>query len=305
MTKNRTLAFLLTLIAVAVPSSALADESTAFKGHKREVNTVAISSDGKLLVSGSDDSSVRVWDPTGEGANDRSTDQGAVKALVVIGAAYGDLTLWDRTSGKDVYTKKGHDLGISAIAFFPNGSSYVTASINDELKIWETTTGKEKAKLTGHKYTVRGLAISPDGNRIYSCDEGGNVFVWNGKGKQLQTFEIGKGQIHGIALTKDGKLLASGFGDGSVVFSLAATGKELGRVKLADSVNSVSFSPDGKMLAVGTQGEELALINPATPEVIRTLKGHSRPITSVAFSADGKVLASASMDYTVRAWPMK
>jgi WD40 repeat protein len=96
-----------------------------------------------------------------------------------------------------------------------------------------------------------------------------------------------------------------GFGDGTVVLADAATGKELRHLKLADSVNSLALSPDGKILAAGTQGEELHLVDPATVQPIRALKGHGRPIRSVAFSPDGKRLVSGSMDMTVRVWEIE
>ena len=72
---------------------------------------------------------------------------------------------------------------------------------------------------------------------------------------------------------------------------------------MSDEVNSLAFSPDGKTLAVGTQGADLFTLVAATGAADKTLKGHDRPITGVVFSPDGKRLISGSMDMTVRVWP--
>ena len=71
------------------------------------------------------------------------------------------------------------------------------------------------------------------------------------------------------------------------------------------SVTSVTFSPDGKLLASGAGDDVVKLWDVATGECIRTLKGHTYNVNSVAFSPDGKLLASGSADNTVKLWDVK
>jgi WD40 repeat protein len=67
-------------------------------------------------------------------------------------------------------------------------------------------------------------------------------------------------------------------------------------------VNSVSFSPDGKTLASGSDDKTIKLWNLATGNQITTLKGHDSWVNSVSFSPDGKTLASGSTDKTIKLW---
>ena len=68
-------------------------------------------------------------------------------------------------------------------------------------------------------------------------------------------------------------------------------------------VASVVFSPDGRYLAVGTEGgSSVQLIDTSSWQVIRTFEGHTGWVWSVAFSPDGKLLASGSWDETIKLW---
>jgi WD40 repeat protein len=68
------------------------------------------------------------------------------------------------------------------------------------------------------------------------------------------------------------------------------------------AVNSVAFSPDGKLLASGSDDNTIKLWDVATGQEVRTFEGHTDWVTSVAFSPDGKLLASGSWDNTIKLW---
>ncbi|MFN7765752.1 MAG: TIR domain-containing protein, partial [Planctomycetaceae bacterium] len=110
-------------------------EKTTFRGHTGPVFSVAYSPDGKRIVSGSQDNTLKVWD-----------------------AATGQATL----------TLTGHTATVTSVAYSPDGKRIVSGSFDNTLKVWDAATGQETLTLTGHTGSVFSVAYSPDGKRIVS-----------------------------------------------------------------------------------------------------------------------------------------
>jgi WD40 repeat protein len=106
-----------------------------------------------------------------------------------------------------------------------------------------------------------------------------------------------------VALSPDGKTLASGARDHTLRLWNVAIGQEIVRLKgHRDFVTSIAFSPDGKLLASGAADSAIRLWDVASGKQIERLAGHNSAPASLAFSPDGKTLASGSFDKTVRLW---
>jgi len=130
------------------------------------------------------------------------------------------------------------------------------------------------------------------------------VRLWEvATGKALQTLQGHTSAVYSVAISPDGKTLASGSYDNTVRLWEVATGKALQTLQgHTNCVCSVAFSPDGKTLASGSYDNTVRLWEVATGKALQTLQGHTLVVNSVAYSPDGKTLASGSEDQTVRLW---
>ncbi|QSJ18848.1 serine/threonine protein kinase [Nostoc sp. UHCC 0702] len=252
-------------------NAATGEEIRTLEGHSQKVNVVAISPDGKTLVSGSDDKTIK---------------------------------LWNLATAKEIRTLEGHSDSIQALAISPDGKILVSGSDDKTIKLWNLATGRLIRTLTGHTFWVRSVAISPDGRTLASGSFDKTIKIWDlGKQQAIRTFGKNANTITSIAFSPDGMILASASRDRTIKLWNLATGEEIrALVGHANTVTSIAFSPNGKTLASASRDRTIKLWNLATGEEIRTLVGHADTVTSVAFSSDGKTLVSGSEDNTIKIW---
>jgi hypothetical protein len=123
------------------------------KGHTGWVISVSYSPDGKRIVSGSGDKTVKVW---------------------------------DAQSGQDLLTLKGHTVSVLSVSYSPDGKRIVSGGGDKTVKVWDAQSGQDLLTLKGHTAEVSSVSYSPDGKRIVSEDARGNVLVWDARtGKRL------------------------------------------------------------------------------------------------------------------------
>lgn len=185
---------------------------------------------------------------------------------------------------------------LAGFEFLPDGKRFLTASNygSPRVRIWDLDDGKELVGF-GTRSPVTMVALNRDGRRVATCSSWGSATVFDSKtGAELTTIKGTAGSIVAIALSPDGKQLASCNGGSTVIWDLSLTADPRKSFGLTDRVLNVQFSPDGKRVA----GDELVYDIP-TRKPLLDLKGerHGKRV----FSPDGERLAGASFN-RVKVW---
>jgi len=263
----------LSLASGARSSSGGSCETRILSGHTGEVTSVDVSRDGKYVLSGAEDGTVR---------------------------------LWDFETGDAVKVFKGHEAGVGDVRFFLGGRRAVSGDRFGQIRLWNMETGKaewtsDQKKLGG----ITGLAVDSEGKSgAFSSDIGMAGVLDLGKGNVVRTFgEKKRGALHDVDISMDGRFVLAGGDDKSLRIWDTASGSE--RMVFEgheDGVISVCFSSDGKQVLSGSRDNSVRLWNADTGEELRLFGGHTFSVYSVSFSPDGLRVMSAGWDHTVKIW---
>ncbi len=282
-------------------------------GHTAFVNSMAISADGKYIVSGSDDRTVRLWDRetgkelrrfTGHTEGVNFVDLSSDGKYIVSGSRDNTVRLWERDSGKELRRFEGHTDDVNSVTISADGKYIVSGSRDHTVRLWDSAKGKELRRYTGHTDDVNSITISTDGQYIISGSWDNTVRLWDrATGKELRRFEGHTDWVRSVAISADGQYIVSGSWDQTVRLWERDSGKEMRRFEGHNgSVESVSLSSDGKTIISGSRDHTVRLWDTATGKELVRFTGHTDYVTSVAISADGKTIVSGSWDNTVRLW---
>jgi len=272
-------------------SGAAASPAGTSRGHEGRVLAVAYAPDGTALATGGSDHTVRVWrEPTAAGGTDETagwggdgpatgfghTDQVTAVAFSPLGGLLatasldGTARLWDlvpagpdwelRQRGKPLV---GHLGKVLAVAFSPDGGLLATAGTDHTALLWDVTgtaTRPLGPPLDGHRWHVQALAFSPDGRILVTGAGFGTVRLWelDGSGHPAPLAQVtsrGNGQVRAVALSADGRTLASSGGIGAAValwnLDDPARPEPLGQLATGHvgAVRALAFSPASEVLA--------------------------------------------------------
>ncbi|MDE0635645.1 MAG: WD40 repeat domain-containing protein [Candidatus Poribacteria bacterium] len=270
------------------------EQTAIFAGHQGSIGNIAVSPDGKTVVSGG------TWDTT--------------------------IILWDIKTGKQIKRhSKYHDNlfrrlkiyfdrsrtipdpnAIEALAFSPDGQTFASGHRDGTLRIWDAETGRKRKTIGVHNYAgIESLTYSPDGKKLVSCTRTQEIL--------LHTFRNGKhlsSHIHYVPFPHN--LVFSP--DGNNLFGIGYMGQDTvgqqpyihkwnvntGGLLMSTptpytyQITSLTGSPDGSTLLNGGWGDTIVSWNPETLEHSIFTTGHATVGRTLQFSPDGKMLNTIS-----------
>ncbi|TFK74111.1 WD40 repeat-like protein [Pluteus cervinus] len=289
------------------------------EGHNDLVSSVVYSSDGKHIISGSYDQTIRIWDATtgqaimdplcGHTESVLSVACSPDGRQIVSGSSDRTVRIWDAITGQLVMDPlQGHTGTVLSVAYSPNGRYIISGSHDTTVRIWNTLTGQPVLDpLQGHTYSIMAVAFSPDSRYIVSGSRNGMIRIWNAITGEpaMAPLQVCTGAVVSLAYSPNGRHIAFGLQNGSIKVCNATTGELVIHLLQGHSswVWSVDYSPDGRQIVSGSGDETIKVWDAISGELImEPLKSHTNSILSVAYSPDGRHIVSGSQDHTIRVW---
>ncbi|MEA5569912.1 WD40 repeat domain-containing protein [Calothrix sp. UHCC 0171] len=296
-------------------SSEYAYLTNTLTGHSEKVTSVVISPDGKSIISGGADKTVKVWNihtgkilrtitgHTGEISSVAVSPDGNFLAVGISDTPRSNIKVWELNTGKLVHTLLGHNKPVNVVSISPDGQ--ILASGSNKIKIWNLTKGDRVCTLW-HSSAVNATAITPDGSILVSGTSDNKIKLWNPQtGEPLRTFMGHSGGVKALALHPNGQILISGSTDNTIKAWDLSAGKMLHNfIGHAGEVKTVAISHDGQMLLSGSSDKTIKIWHLASGELLQTLTGHLGAVNSVTISPDNCIVASASSDKTIKIWQL-
>ena len=294
------------------------------RGPRSPVRSIAFSPNGELLAA-STNTEVGIWDvttgkrlgrrlrgPTGAVYSVAFSPDGATLAA---GGSNGTVVFWSVATHARRLAPLTGVKAINSIAFSPDGRT-LAAGVPGATVLWDLAhPGNPRQRLVGHEGGVYTVAFSPNGKLLASGGADRTIMLWNypvgrvfgaplvqTRGAPFPLSRGGSGSL--VALSPDGRTIASGGDSGQVLLTDARTGALQHVLRARDqALTDLAFDPSGHLLAGAYGDGTIRLWDPASgTESGAPLLGHVGAVYSLAFDRSGTKLVSGGHDGTVRVW---
>ncbi|KAG0065398.1 hypothetical protein BGZ89_008364 [Linnemannia elongata] len=241
-----------------------------------------------------------------------------------VGLDIGNINMYDTTTWTRTHVLKGHQNGITGLAYSPSSQQLISGSKDKTARLWNYPQRDSRIILEGHRKAVNAVAFSPSGRQVASASDDKSVRLWDAETGTLLYVLIHTTEgislacsptALSIAYSPDGRTIACG-GHGitdrrtiesvsrAIIWTFDTETGLAGEVWEGGpgSICCTAFSPDGKTVVTGSSDGSLVLWEASSGKIMRGGKTHDSSVSSVSFSPNSEWIATASYDRTVKLW---
>ncbi|MFB2833693.1 DnaJ domain-containing protein [Floridanema evergladense] len=302
------------IVSVKAQTSPTWECVKTLRGEVGAINSIAISPDGQIIATASDDKTVSLWNLQkgkqifsfcGFAKEVFSVAISPDGEMLVSGDFENKVTRWNlpkkQLIGTCFYSNSPYShLGfVYSVDFSPNGNIFASASADKTIKIWGRFTGDLKYTLNGHSEAVFCLAFSPDGKFLISGSIDKTIRIWDLSTRRvIRVLQGHSGWVSAIALSPDNNTIISGSTDTTIKLWNLHTGELISTLDgHSTAIFSIAIHPDKETFATAST-KEIKLWNLKTGKLLQTLSGRY----PVAFTPDGTTLISGSKYKEIQIW---
>lgn len=248
------------------------EELRGLEGHFKGVSSVDVNRDGSLILTGSIDTRVR---------------------------------LWDRATGKLLQSFNDHKDAVTQVQFSPDGQRFASTDRSGTVLLWDLVSGGLLRRFPKQDNLISSLAFTPD-NRQLLFGSQNQLTLWAINNSDTPSWTLRwahKGFIRGLAFSPDGQVAYSVGEDGATRSWNVETGRAIKESRSSQSaLSSLSISSDGQKLLTADSNRRLRVLDAKTLQELRTLQGHEESITAARFFPTRDYGLSSSMSGEIKVW---
>jgi WD40 repeat protein len=285
--------------AVEVPPE---DPFTLLKGHWDRVTVARFSSDGKRLVTGSADMTVRLWDLergyelmrfVGHTQPVTAVAISRDGRMVASGSADNSVRVWSTRDGRELRRLVGHSQFVSALAFSDDGLKLVSGSHDKSIKLWDVDNGQALRSWRAHQKTISCLGINDAMTNIISGSDDRTIGFWRtSDGKAVWRGSGHVGAVLACSADRSGSLAISLGADRKLQLWDLKSGRSVKRLDLSElaPTASAALAPDGtrfgfSVLNPETNRHEIR-IGKVPAGDLQSFRGHDGAVLAWFFAAN-------------------
>jgi WD40 repeat protein len=290
-------------------------EAITLKGHTEAVYAVAFTADGKQVVTGSFDKTLKVWDaasgkelktfggPKGHQNLVLSLSLSPDGSLLASGGSDNTAKIWDFPTGRHL-REFACATAVNAIALSPDGTKLASVGQDGSATVFNAANGKELFSLTGHTGAVTGVCFSANGQALASCGADKTLRFWNpANGQPVAVVGAHAGTVNALALSPNNNAVYTAGADGMLKFwALPPVPSRALAAPHGDAVTAVALSADGSLLVSASADKTVRVSNFANGEQVRTLTDSRAPLQSLAIAPNGAMIAAGTADHKLFVW---
>jgi WD40 repeat protein len=287
-----------------------------FRGHTDNVNTIAFSADGKIVASGGNDSTLRLWNAsTGQAISSFASQHGAITdisfssdgSMIAAGSSTNAfVSIWQTRTGQPVNSFERPPHYLVGLAFRPNSES-ILISTAPLAWILDAKSGTLVQSFILGSRCCRHVAFSPNGQTVAFSNQ-----LWDVENRKL-TRELDT-NLTSLSFNTDGtKMVTVHSSQPSFVAGKgwisppsevkiwdATTGQMLNKIQGGnlDKILDLAFNANNKNILIA-EGDSLIIRDSRTGAILQKL---DRRVTTVAFSPDGRTFVTGNQDGTMQTW---
>lgn len=297
-------------------------------GHRAAIRSIAFSSDGQLILSGSQDNTLNLWEAdSGQLIKTLRGHDGWVRGCcftdsdrVAVSASHdGSLRFWDIEGDREARVLRAHVLdrhsdAVLAAAFSRDGRRVVTASRDRSARIWEVATGNQQQVFReGHEFTTSTAAFFPGGQRLLTAAVDNTARIWDlATGSERSQPRMSGTGVHGAAaVSRDGRWILTGgdrqdgaAGAWNAKLWEADTGRLVHRLAAHDAeVTAVAISADSRWLFSGDRQGRCILWDRESGTALQQFSDDDQILAAVFLPGNQRLLTASSYQ-SVRQWQL-